>query len=306
MAQKNLAARIKWKRDTEANWASNNPVLLDGEVVIVDKTSGGIGFKMGDGVTAYSSLSYVDFGNTTYELTKSGSTITLTGSDGSTYAITDANTTYSVATTSAAGLMSSSDKSKLNGITIGKSGAWWSAYPFVGSDGVAEVGRYIDFHSTATGTTDYDVRLNANNKALTVQGASVIAALGFQGDLTGNAATATKLATARTISLTGDVTGSASFDGSGNVSIATTASATPNTVTVSIASTELAAADATVTKSVSGMTASCPVVVGPAPESLVAAASAGIYCSAQASGSLTFTAQAALSEDVTMNVMWWS
>ena len=39
---------------------------------------------------------------------------------------------------------------------------------------------------------------------------------------TGNAATATKLATARTISLTGSVTGSGSFDGSGNLSITTT------------------------------------------------------------------------------------
>ena len=39
---------------------------------------------------------------------------------------------------------------------------------------------------------------------------------------TGNSATATKLATGRTISLTGDVTGSASFDGSGDVSIAAT------------------------------------------------------------------------------------
>ena len=38
----------------------------------------------------------------------------------------------------------------------------------------------------------------------------------------GNADTATKLATARTISLTGSVTGSGSFDGSGNLSIATT------------------------------------------------------------------------------------
>lgn len=38
----------------------------------------------------------------------------------------------------------------------------------------------------------------------------------------GNAATATKLATARTISLTGDVTGSASFDGSGNAAITAT------------------------------------------------------------------------------------
>ena len=39
---------------------------------------------------------------------------------------------------------------------------------------------------------------------------------------TGNAATATKLATARTIALTGSVTGSGTFDGSGNLSISTT------------------------------------------------------------------------------------
>ena len=41
-----------------------------------------------------------------------------------------------------------------------------------------------------------------------------------QTTITGNASTATKLATARTISLTGDATGSASFDGSANASIA--------------------------------------------------------------------------------------
>jgi hypothetical protein len=41
--------------------------------------------------------------------------------------------------------------------------------------------------------------------------------------ISGNAATATKLATARTISLTGAITGSGSFNGSGNLSIATTA-----------------------------------------------------------------------------------
>ena len=59
----------------------------------------------------------------TYTLSKSGSTITLTGSDGSTSSVTDANTdtntTYSNATTSAAGLMSASDKSKLDGIASG-------------------------------------------------------------------------------------------------------------------------------------------------------------------------------------------
>ena len=42
----------------------------------------------------------------------------------------------------------------------------------------------------------------------------------FSGALSGNATTATKLQTARTITLSGDVTGSASFDGSANASIA--------------------------------------------------------------------------------------
>ena len=44
----------------------------------------------------------------------------------------------------------------------------------------------------------------------------------LQTTITGNAGTATKLATARTISLTGDVAGSVSFDGTDDVSIATT------------------------------------------------------------------------------------
>lgn len=43
------------------------------------------------------------------------------------------------------------------------------------------------------------------------------------GGCTGNAATATKLATARTITLSGTTNGNASFDGSTNVTITTTA-----------------------------------------------------------------------------------
>lgn len=46
----------------------------------------------------------------------------------------------------------------------------------------------------------------------------------FTGALSGNAATATKLATARTISLTGDATASGSFDGTANLSLSTTVS----------------------------------------------------------------------------------
>ena len=57
--------------------------------------------------------------NTTYSLSKSGSTITLTGSDGSTTSVTDSNTTYSTATQSADGLMSADDKAKLDGLSDG-------------------------------------------------------------------------------------------------------------------------------------------------------------------------------------------
>ena len=61
-------------------------------------------------------------------------------------------------------------------------------------------------------------------------GSETIVAGTFEGDLTGavtgNASTATKWATGRTITLTGDVTGvSGSFDGSGNLSFATTIAA---------------------------------------------------------------------------------
>ena len=54
--------------------------------------------------------------DTTYSLSKSGSTITLTGSDGSTSTVSDSNTTYNEATSSAKGLMSANDKKSLDAI----------------------------------------------------------------------------------------------------------------------------------------------------------------------------------------------
>lgn len=47
----------------------------------------------------------------------------------------------------------------------------------------------------------------------------------IQTTISGNAGTATKLATARNIALTGDITGNVNFDGTANVSIATTIAA---------------------------------------------------------------------------------
>lgn len=50
--------RIKLKRDTEANWLSADPVLLDGEVAIVKCDNGVVRKKIGDGTKKFSELSY--------------------------------------------------------------------------------------------------------------------------------------------------------------------------------------------------------------------------------------------------------
>lgn len=91
----------------------------------------------------------------------------------------------STATGSAAGLMSAADKAKLDGIAAG---------------------AQVNAVSSVNGKT-----------GAVVLGASDVGALPSSG----NAASASRLATPRTIALTGAVTGSAEFDGSGDVSIAT-------------------------------------------------------------------------------------
>lgn len=60
MATKQFNSRIKWKRDTSANWTSNNPVLLDGEIIIVDTNANEVRFKVGDGTSRYTALPFQD------------------------------------------------------------------------------------------------------------------------------------------------------------------------------------------------------------------------------------------------------
>lgn len=78
----------------------------------------------------------------------------------------------------------------------------------------------IYYSATNIGTTEHpdnlDILTSVDNGGIYTS-----TTLGY-GNISGNAGTATKLQTARTISLTGSVTGSGSFDGSENLSIATT------------------------------------------------------------------------------------
>lgn len=64
-------------------------------------------------------------------------------------------------------------------------------------------------------------KVTFNNSVIGNKGITVPSGQFFTGNLNGNATTATTLQTARTIALTGRVTGSASFDGGANASIAT-------------------------------------------------------------------------------------
>lgn len=111
-------ARVKFIRDKEPNikaLTAENKVL-DGALYVATDTG-----TLWMGISSSSLIQIKDNinTNTTYTLTKSGSTITLNGSDGSTFNITDSNTVYGNATASAAGLMSAADKTKLDGIAAG-------------------------------------------------------------------------------------------------------------------------------------------------------------------------------------------
>lgn len=62
-------------------------------------------------------------------------------------------------------------------------------------------------------------------------------------------------------------------------------------------------ATTTCTKSVTGVTASNSIIVSPAPSSIADYVEAGVYCSAQGSGTLTFTASSTPTADLVVNVM---
>lgn len=57
---KTLEGRVKLKRDTSANWTINNPVILNGELILVDTAEGELRTKIGDGTKTYTQLPFSD------------------------------------------------------------------------------------------------------------------------------------------------------------------------------------------------------------------------------------------------------
>lgn len=166
------------------------------------------------------------------------------------------DTIYDVATQTENGLMSSSDKKKLDGVEEGANkytlpkastnqlGGIQLGFTEQGKNYPLEVDEngkaYVNIpwsnttYSPATSTTFGTVKIgtqtpeaNGTASAGSTTGglaASVDHVHPLQTTVSGNAGSATKLQTARTISLTGAVTGSTTFDGSSNKSMSTTLS----------------------------------------------------------------------------------
>ena len=93
----------------------------------------------------------------------------------------------------------------------------------VGAAGLVELGQTITIQGTSS-----EIEVSRLDGSFTiglptnVSGLNSLSATSLSGELTGNASTATALQTARTLSLSGDVAGSVSFDGTGNADIVST------------------------------------------------------------------------------------
>lgn len=228
--------------DGNSTYQSNRQLVLQ---------AGSVGTHYGNNLYQYCAArgdavkGYVD-ANAIKSLSISGRTITYTKGDGTSGTLTtqDTNTTYSAATSSALGLVKTgSNITNSSGtISITKSNVTSALgytpmnssvvnFEMNNSGSLKSYGGFIDFHfhdsdgkpTNASGTVvdttpDYTSRIIENAAGqIDINGVKFKSST-VTGSLSGNASTATKLATARTLSFTNDATGSMTFDGSANAS----------------------------------------------------------------------------------------
>lgn len=250
MADNTINVKLRQRIDTENNWAVKNPVLLNGEMAVSSDKDGR--YKIGNGTSKWSDLSYAKARleksdvtgalgytppttNTTYSDVTQSTHGLMTAADkkkldgiaanankythpsytaktSGLYKVTVDSTGHVSATTAATksdvGLgnvnnTADTDKSVKYATSAG------SADNIKGYVGTADVSRHVWFSSS-----DNETRRNYSD-SFTYNPASQMLAT----NITGNAATATKLAKARSISLGTGASGSVSFDGSGNVTL---------------------------------------------------------------------------------------
>ena len=231
MAENIIKVRQKQRCDTEANWTSKNPVLLAGEIAISSDKNGLM--KVGDGKSIWTAIPY-----SKASLSKTDVTTALG------YTPPTTNTTYSIGTSSTAGIVKlytgtgsntdgSMTQAAIKSALDGKSGTGHthSYLPLSGGTVTGDIGmtvgtasdRGIYITNTVTGKkVGLQVGSGTHNRGLYDFNGNKWMVFADKDDkvwVNGNAETASKLATARTIASTSNslISFSAKFDGSGDV-----------------------------------------------------------------------------------------
>jgi len=198
-----MAVQIQIRRGTASAWTSANPTLAAGEFAMETDTDK---YKFGDGSTAWTSLGYSSLPSTAISNT-------VVDAKGDIIAATAADTV--------AKLTVGSNGQVLTAASGQSTGLQWATmtHTAITVADTTDTSCSVALFESATGDlgpkTDGGITYNA--------GTGVLTATGFAGPLTGavtgNASTATALATARTI-------GGTSFDGTGNIAVGLAATAT--------------------------------------------------------------------------------
>jgi len=254
-------ARIQLKRATAAQWTAANPVLYSGEIGLETDTNK---FKIGNGATAFNSLPYFN-GNLTGSSLNDLADVTITSAangdflrwNGSAWVndavnlSTDTVGNYMVDVAAGTGVTvtHTPGEGSTASVAIGQDVATSASVTFaqLTVNGQTNIGGHIipsttEAHDLGSASARFrDIYLSGTTidlggATITSDGTDVSFSGGiniggsahFVGDLTGNADTASELETARAISLSGDLSGSVSFDGSADVTI--NATIEPNSV----------------------------------------------------------------------------
>ena len=214
------------------NITATGNITAEGDITLGDASTDSVTFtaKIGSNMVPTTDGTY-DLGDTTYRWAEAHIDDVLLGPQGD-IRFYDSDASNFVAFQSAGTVASDvtwtlpSADAAVSGYALVSNGAgtlsWAAAGATTTSDTTTNAEEQLYFGDITSGAVtavhhDADLTYNPSTGSLSSDV--------FIGALTGNASTATALATARDIALAGDVTGTASFDGSGNISITTTVAA---------------------------------------------------------------------------------
>lgn len=238
-----MASLIQIRRGTLAEWQAANPVLSNGEITFVTDENK---IKIGNGSSNWASLPYLE------AAIDADSVVLGQDTTGNYVEIIDAG----------------------SGISISGSGSE-SASVTISNTGVLSLLG-----------TENEITVSASSGDITLSLPTTINA-----DTTGNAATATALATARTINLGGDLSGSASFNGTSDITINATVDSQSSVNSITGTENEI-----TVSASVGDVTLSLPDTINANITGTAASLTTAktIALSGDVSGSVTFDGSASV------------